>query len=363
MLCGCESKGAGRIIDTNDQPKIVEASDASVVQVPHPERFPLVPVELRNETDELKVTGTVSPDVSLAVPVGALVSGRVSEIRARLGDSVHQGDVLLIVNSPDLAVAFQDYQKFKADEALSRSQLERAQLLYDHGAMARKDVEIVEEVYTKAQVDTRVTAERIRLLGGDPDRVSHTFQIRAPATGVITEQNVTATSTVKTPDNQPNLFTISDLSTVWVLCDVFENNLAQVKLGETAQVQLNAYPERLFDGQISNISSLLDPATRTAKVRVVLKNPSGILRPGMFATVTFFSPGGQKRAFVPATAVLRLHDRDWVFVPEGGHFRRIEIHTAAVTKDGFQRVVSGIDPGMKVVKYALQFSSTADNNS
>ena len=99
ILAGCASQGAGKPIDTNDQPKIVEASDVNVIQVPHPEQFPLVSVDLREGVDELKVTGAVSPDVSLAVPVNALVSGRVAEIKARLGDTVHKGDVLLIVNS------------------------------------------------------------------------------------------------------------------------------------------------------------------------------------------------------------------------------------------------------------------------
>ena len=364
ILASCGSKSAERAADTNDNPKIVEAADASLVQVKNPGQFALVPVELRDQPDELKVTGAVSPDVSLNVPVNALLSGRVTDVKTRLGDTVRKGDVLLTISSPDLALAFQDYQKFAADEALAKVQLSRAQLLYDHGATAQKDLEIAQSTYNKAQVDTRTTAERIRVLGGDPAHVSNLFQIRAPASGVITEQNITSAAGVKTPDNQPNLFTISDLSRVWILCDVYENNLSQVHLGETARITLNAYPDKNFNGRISNVSSVLDPNTRTAKIRVELPNPNGVFRPGMFANVTFFSQGSKKRMVVPSTAVLRLHDKNWVFVPaDAKRFRRVEIQAGDVTQDGLQQVLGGIDPSSQVVKNALLFSNAVDNNS
>jgi cobalt-zinc-cadmium efflux system membrane fusion protein len=162
-------------------------------------------------------------------------------------------------------------------------------------------------------------------------------------------------------DNSPNLFTIADLSRVWVLCDVYENNLSQVRLGDFAEVRLNAYPDQALKGRVSNISRVLDPSTRTAKVRLELDNERRLMRAGMFATATFRSQSKQLRSVVPAKAVLRLHDKDWVFRAEGGHrFRRIEVQAGRVSSDGLQEILAGLAPGDQIVVNALQFASAAD---
>ena len=190
----------------------------------------------------------VAPDVSRNVPVVSLTGGRVVEVRARLGDEVQKGQLLLTVTSPDMSGAISDYQKFQADENLARTQLERSQILYSHGAVAQKDLQVAEDAYAKARVDTRTAAQRIEILGGDLNHLVPLVEIRAPVSGTIIEQNVTNAAGVKSLDNSPNLFTIADLSHVWVLCDVYENNLSQVHLGDKASVQLNAYPDRRLEG-------------------------------------------------------------------------------------------------------------------
>src|SRR5205085_7737849 len=125
-------------------------------------------------------------------------------------------------------------------------------------------------------------------------------------------------------DNTPNLFTIADLSQVWVLCDVFENDLGEVHVGDTAEIRLNAFPDRMFHGKVADISRVLDPSTRSAKVRIVMPNPDGSLRPGMFSVATFRSRKLTDRIVVPSTAIMRLHDKDWVFRKEGtNQFRKI----------------------------------------
>jgi membrane fusion protein, heavy metal efflux system len=227
--------------------------------------------------------------------------------------------------------------------------------------MAEKEQEAAEGAEQKALVDVRTAGERIRILGGSIDRPSTVLEIRAPVSGTVVEQNVQAAGGVKSLDNSPNLFTIADLSHVWVLCDVYENNLSQVRLGDIAEVRLNAYPDRVLKARISNISRMLDPNTRSAKVRLELPNSGGIMRPGMFAVARFFSQGIQSRVVLPATAILRLHDKDWVFRPIGGNrFRREAIQTGESLPDGNQFVISGIQSGEKVVKNALQFSSTVE---
>jgi cobalt-zinc-cadmium efflux system membrane fusion protein len=173
------------------------------------------------------------------------------------------------------------------------------------------------------------------------------------------EQNVLNAGSVHTPDNQPNLFTIADLSTVWVVCNVYENDLPSVRVGDPAGVELNAYPGRKFQGRISNIGKVLDPAVRTAPVRITLQNP-GIMRSGMFVTATFYGQDGKVYATVPSSAVLHLHDRDWVFVPVANHeFRRTEVTSGQVIA-GRQDILTGITPGTQVVNDALALSSDSE---
>jgi cobalt-zinc-cadmium efflux system membrane fusion protein len=359
-VAGCGSQKVAAVSNEPPTVKVEQVPDPNLITVEKPERFPLALAAARAEVSELIANGSVAPDVSRTVPVNALSAGRVLEVRARLGDDVQQGQLLLTINSSDMSQAFSDYKKFQADEALAKTQYERAQLLFSHGALAQKDLEVAEETYAKAKVDTQTALDHIRILGGDPQRPSPVIEVRAPISGTIVEQNVTTAAGVKSLDNSPNLFTIADLSQLWVLCDVYENDLAQVHVGDRAQIELNAYPGRKFAGRIANIGKLLDPNTRTAKVRIELSNERGLLRPNMFATVHFQSQGAQMRTVVPASAVLRLQDRDWVFVrADGNQFRRLEVHAGPINGDGTEQVFSGLRTGQQVVRDALLFDREA----
>jgi cobalt-zinc-cadmium efflux system membrane fusion protein len=340
---------------------VEKAPDLTLVEVPDPEQFPLTTVEQRLTYDELKVNGVVTPDVNRSVPVLSLAGGRVVDIRAKLGDDVSKGQVLLRINSPDVSQAFADYQKAQADEVLARRQQERSETLLANGAIAQRDLEAAQDAEQKAKVDLATAAEHLRVLGADVSHPSPIVEVKAPISGTIVEQNITGGTGVRSMDNSPNLFTVADLSRVWVLCDVYENNLAQVRLGDFAEVRLNAYPDQALKGRVSNISRVLDPNTRTAKVRLELDNERRLMRAGMFATATFRSQSKQLRSVVPAKAVLRLHDKDWVFRAEGGHrFHRIEVQAGRVSSDGLQEVIAGLAPGDQIVANALQFASAAD---
>jgi cobalt-zinc-cadmium efflux system membrane fusion protein len=359
-LCGCSSQKVDAVSNTAPAVKVEQAPDPNLIPVDKPDRFPLVVAASRAEVSELIANGSIAPDVSRTVPVNALSSGRVVEVRARLGDDVQQGQLLLTINSSDMSQAFSDYKKFQADEALTKTQFERAQLLFSHGALAQKDLDVAEETYGKAKVDAQAAMDRIRILGGDPQRPSSVIEVHAPISGTIVEQNVTTAAGVKSLDNSPNLFTIADLSQVWVVCDVYENDLAQVHMGDRAQIELNAYSGRKFAGRVANIGRLLDPNTRAAKVRIELANEHGNLRPNMFATVHFQSQGAEMRTVVPASAVLRLQDRDWVFVKsDGNQFRRLEVHAGPINGDGTEQVFSGLHAGQQVVRDALLFDREA----
>jgi cobalt-zinc-cadmium efflux system membrane fusion protein len=357
MLTGCHSKE--KIDEAAAAPppaKVVEQPDLNMVKVDRPERFTLVKAGEEEDRPQVRATGTVTPDVGRSVPVVSLASGRVTGLFAKLGDDVKKGQVLLKVQSNDIASAFQTYQQAKADEQLARKQLERAKLLYDHGAISLNDLQIAEDTEEKAVVSVNTSAQQIRTLGADPDKTDAVVSILAPVSGTIVEQTVAPSGSVNPSANQQSLFTIADLSHVWIVCDVYENDLPIVRIGDIADIQLNAYPDHTFHGRISNIGKVLDPNIRTAKVRIELPNP-GVMRAGMFVTATFYGLHGRKYAAVPTTAIIHLHDRDWVFVPVGdGQFRRQEIR-GGKTNGSNQEILAGISPGQQVVADALALNA------
>jgi cobalt-zinc-cadmium efflux system membrane fusion protein len=359
-LSGCTKAESKKTAD-NGPSKVEAARDPAVIEVDHPERFELVTAAAVAGSEELPVNGAVAPDVSRNVPVNALSGGRVVEVKARLYDEVQKGQLLLRMVSPDLTQAISDYRKFQADEVLARRQLERAQLLLSKGAMAEKDVQAAEDTEVKAKVDVQTALDRIQLLGGDGKTLQPYIDLVAPVSGTIVEQNVTTAAGVKSPDNSPNLFTIADLSRLWVLCDVYENNLGQVHVGDFAEVKLNAYPDKTFRGRVGNIANVLDPNTRSVKVRLELDNAGRLLKPGMFATATFRSQSSKTRVMAPASALLRLHDRDWIYVPiDGGkRFKLTEVQAGPQDSKGMQQILRGVSAGDPVVKGALQLSAAA----
>jgi cobalt-zinc-cadmium efflux system membrane fusion protein len=307
---------------------------------------------------ELNVTGTVMPDVSRNIPVVTIASGRVLEIHAKLGDTVQKGDLLLKIQSADIAGAFSDYRQALADEKLAAAQLVRAKTLLEGGAMAQKDYEVAVDADEKAKVTMETAAEHLRVLGADKDHPTAIVDVYAPVSGVITDQQVTLAAGTQGLAS-PNPFTISDMSHVWVVCDVFENDLRSVLPGENADVRLNAYPDRVFRARIDNIGPILDPNIRTAKVRLQVEN-DGHMRFGMFVTATFHGMEKKTAALVPSTAILHLHDRDWVYLPGGGRtFRRAEV-VGGITLPNNMQVVSGINPGDRVVKDALVLENTLE---
>jgi cobalt-zinc-cadmium efflux system membrane fusion protein len=338
--------------------EIEHEQDGVFIRVDHPERFPLAAASPYTSTSSLKVTGVVTADVSRSVPVVSMSSGRIVEIRARLGDTVRKGQLLMRVQSVDVAEAFSGYRQAVADEKFAEAQLARSKILYDKGAIALKDLEVAQQAEEKVDVEVETAIERLRVLGADKDHPTAFVDIVAPADGVITDQQVTAASGTQGLAS-PNAFTISDLSRVWVVCDVHEDELAAVTVGEDAEIRLNAYPGRVLKGRVGNIGAILDPAIRTAKVRIEVENP-GMMRLGMFVQATFNGKPSQLHSVIPASAVLHLHDRDWVYIPQDGHtFRRVEVQTGQMLAGGRQEILFGLHAGGRVVANVLLLDTTA----
>jgi len=360
LLAACTRK-VDADLGAPPQTQVEQEQGSGIFKVARPEQFPLAIAGEHKAAPELTVTGAVTPDIARSVPAISLASGRAIEVKARLGDTVKKGQLLMRVKSNDVASAYATYRNAVCSEELSKLQVERARLLFAKGAIAKKDLETAEETEESNLVVLDAAIQALRILGvtdlkHHPDGI---VDVYAPISGIIVEQNVTAGAGVKTLDNSPNLFTIANLDRVWIMCDVYENNLPFVRLGDYANVRLNAYPDKVFKGRISNIAPILDPAIRTAKVRLEMANP-GLMSIGMFATATFYAHEQETYATVPATAILHLHDRDWVYVPAGGsEFLRVEVR-GGKTLPGAVQGVTGIKPGQQVVANALPLQATTE---
>jgi membrane fusion protein, heavy metal efflux system len=360
-LAGC-GKNQGDVAAQEAPPpqQIVQGVDVTLFSVDHPEQYPPVAATRYEAPSQLVTTGVVLPDISRSVPVITLASGRVVDIRARLGDTVKKDQVLLRVRSDDVGMGFDAYRKAVSDELLARKQLDRTKDLYEHGAMAQQDLEVAQDNWDDAKTTLDTATEHLKLLGNDIDKPNGIVDLVAPISGVITDQEITNAASVQAYSS-PNPFTISDLTAVWVVCDVYENDMATIRMGETADIKLNAFPDRMIKGRVSNIGAILDPNIRTAKIRLEVPNPGEFMRPGMFATATFYSLDKKVYTSVPSSAILHLHDRDWVFIPTQGKFRRIEVTTGSQLANGMQEITSGLQPGQQVISNAGTIQNAIDN--
>ena len=260
-----------------------------------------------------------------------MANGRVVDIRARLDDNVKKGQLLFSVQSPDISGAFDTYVKAVADEQLANKAYLRAQDLYQHGAISQAMLEQAEDTEKDAEADLAAAEEQLKIFGVDKEHPSPIVKVYAPTSGVIVSQNITeAAATGVSLSGTATAFTIADLSSVWIICDVYENDLPKVTVGQEAQIKLTAYPDRILTGRVSDIGPVLDPTIRTAKVRIEVANP-GILRLGMFVTTTLHEPhygdarvGSGQRHPAPARSRMGVCARGPGTIQARGSDRRID---------------------------------------
>ena len=353
-VSGCKEKDKGETAPP--AAKVIQVADMNLITIDKEDaaKFPVVTAGQVEEASTLTATGTVVPDISRELPVISLANGRVVDIKARLDDNVKKGQLLLKVQSPDITSAFNTYVKAAADEQFANKAYTRADDLYKHGAISQSMLEQAEDTEKDAKADLTAAEQQLQTLGVDKEHPSPIVNVYAPISGVIVAQNVTnAGAAGASLSGSATAFTIADLSEVWIVCDVFENDISKIALGQEAHIKVNAYPDRIITGRVSDIGPILDPTLRTAKVRIQVSNP-GFLKLGMFTSATFSSSAKETHAVVPADAVLHLHDRDWVYLPEGcNQFKRTEVHAGKMLDGDRQEILSGIKPGQQIVNNAL----------
>jgi membrane fusion protein, heavy metal efflux system len=303
--------------------------------------------------DRMKLTGTVEFNADRMAKLLPPVPGHVQNLTVNVGDIVRKGDVLFVLNSRDVAAATTDHLASHKDLELAQKTFAMTQDLFEHQAASRIALEQATSELAKAKARVAQTEEGLQVLGldphpeHDPTTTQSQIPVRTPIDGTVIERSVTNGQFVG-PENSA-LVTIADLSSVWVQGDIFERDLRHIAIGQYAEVTTAAYPTDRFGARVSRIGSVVDAQTRTAKVRLLVANPDGRLKPGMFASIALYLPDSGSALTVPARAVFVEDGRTFAYVSAGPQeFVRREIGTVKSDRDRL-RVTRGIEPGEHVV--------------
>jgi cobalt-zinc-cadmium efflux system membrane fusion protein len=319
-------------------------------------------IELRTATvvagkiaGDLVLNGEVTPDQDRTIDVLARVSGHVREVPRQLGDAVRAGATLAVIESTEVAQAEAAYHVAVSKAELARSQLDREASLRKQKISPEQDYQTARQAAAEADIELRAAARKLTLLGVDvkalgtasrENAASVHVSITAPIDGTLIEKRVAVGNQVT--DAVP-LFRIANLDRVWVIASVFEKNMGQVAVGQTAIVTVAAYPGREFKGRVTWIADIVDEKTRTLKLRIEIENNERGLRPGSFARVKINTASQLDVLTVPAAAVQRQKAEQIVFVDAGGGlFRRREVTVGARSREVVE-ILSGLEPGERVV--------------
>lgn len=312
-------------------------------------------MQWQDVAERITVTATIQPNQNRIAHVAPLIPGRLTRVEANLGDRVRRGQVLAVVNSVEAGQARAAYQQAQSEAALAQANFARAERLYRQQIVAQKDYLRARAELQQAQANLRAARERLHTYGvaitadGEPSLIP----VPAPIAGIVTEKKAVI-GELAGPD-QP-LFTVADLSTVWIESDIFEKDLGKLRTGLPADVSVAAYPGERFVGQVTYISPVMDPQTRTVKARVEVSNPDGRLKPNMFATAAIETPARKQVLQVPDDAVVLLQGQPTVFVAKADGFEPRAVQTGEQAS-GQTVILSGLKLGERVVvsgAYALK---------
>ena len=266
--------------------------------------------------DEVRLSGEINFNDNKVIKVFPFASGQVVEVKATLGDHVEKGQVLAVVKSADVAGDYSDLSSAENDVAIAKRQYDNASSLFKNGIASEKDLTEAKENYNKALTAADKVRQGIRINGGGHTSPDGTYLIKAPVTGYVVEKKIEPGSYIRS-DNSDNLFTVGDISEVWVWANVYETDISKVKMGSTAQVTTIAYPDSIFTGLVDKVNQQLDPVTKVMKIRVRLNNSGGILKPEMFARVLIRSKEKGSAICIPQSAVVSDYGKDFVVVFHG----------------------------------------------
>ncbi len=298
--------------------------------------------------DTLRLTGIVTFDAARVSHVGPRMQGRIGRVPVEIGSSVRAGDTLVVLDSPELGAAQAAWFTASIKQDVDRRNYERAERLYRDGIVSERRRLEAEAEFRQAEGALTAAARALAALGAEPDSsASSLFVLRAPLSGVVADKHATIGEVV---GSDARLFTVADLTQLWILLDVYETDLPRVDVGAPAIIRTEAYPDRLFDGAVGYVGAIVDTTSRTVKVRVELSNPDLALKPGMFARANLVLHDRDELVGIPESAIQTVDGRTVVFVPEGdGQFRVTPVEAGPVRTGAWVEILGGLDLGETVV--------------
>ncbi len=305
-------------------------------------------VQQCNVTGELTLSGVVSFNDNNVVKIFPRSSGQVTGVRVSLGDKVRKGQVLATINSAEVAASFNDLGSANADLAIAKRQMDNAESLYKNGISSEREYTEAKQSYEKALAARNKVQASININGGGKANPGGEYTITAPIEGYIVEKKITTGAFIRT-DMGDNLFTISDMKNVWVNANVFEADISKVAEGNEVDIRSLSYPDKTFKGTIDKISQVLDPQSKTMKVRVVLDNKDMLLKPDMFVRVHVYSSGSSQSMCVPAAALLAQDGRTYVVAYNGPEDIQIAEVTVLKSVGDKTFIKTELKPGQRVV--------------
>ncbi|MET1083473.1 MAG: efflux RND transporter periplasmic adaptor subunit [Burkholderiales bacterium] len=315
-------------------------------------------VEPRAISERLVLTAVIQPNLDRLAHVAPRVAGRIVRVMAKLGDSVRAGETLALLDSVELGEARSVYAQTASEHAMAKANFERVEKLHAEQIVPEKEFLRVRSEYEKSRAALRAADDKLRLLGVAPAKQATTgspsvFPLNAPFAGTVIEKDAVLGELAQ-PDK--SIFTVADLSVLWIDGDLYEKDLAKVKIGSPAEVTVAAYPGTVFKGRLVYVSAMVEKETRTLTARIEVSNTDGRLRPEMFASVAIETPATSKVLAVPEDAVVLMDSSPIVFVQEHGGFEPRPV-TVGDKLRGLVVVTDGLEPGTPVViagAYALK---------
>lgn len=305
-------------------------------------------VQWRNINDEVKLSGEVSFDDNKIVKVYPFSSGQVLSVNVSVGDYVKAGQTLATIRSADIAGNYADLSVAGNDVAIAKRSMENAEHLFKNGIASEREYIEAKENYNKAVSNAGKIREQIQINGGGKTTANGTYVVTAPRSGYVVEKLINSGNFIRN-DNNSNLFTIGDISDVWIWANVFETDVAKVKVGYTATVTTIAYPDTVFVGKVDKVNEVLDPVTKVMKVKIILPNKSGLLKPEMFANILISKSENQKVLSVPSSAIISENGKNYVVVFQSVNDVKVQEVKELKSTGSITFISEGVTAGQKVI--------------
>ena len=348
LISGCKKSQPSGAAQTAQDPNLVMANESLLAQIK------ISVVSQGDVSDILRVAGQIDFDEQALTRIGASVTGRVTQINAQLGNEVKKGDTLALINSSELSNSQLAYLKARSEKEFHRRTVQRAKTLFEADVISAAELQRRESEYEVASAQTRAAQDQLRVLGvnfkameelATTGAIDSVASVMATIKGVVVERKVTTGQVVQPADV---LFTVADLSRVWAVAQVPEQQVAQVKVGQSVRIEVPALENEKLIGKLIYVGQTVNPESRTVLVRTELDNTSGRLKPSMLASMLIESTPA-KRMVVPITAIVREQDADYVFIEQKpGSFRLKSVRLSS-EHNGQRVVLDGLSQGMRIV--------------